>query len=50
MINISLPAIKEQEKIANFLNVISEQIQKVSEQLEQTKTFKKGLLNQLFVN
>ena len=50
MININLPSIKEQEKIANFLNAISEQIQKVSEQLEETKTFKKGLLNQLFVN
>jgi type I restriction enzyme S subunit len=47
---LPFPSIKEQEKIANFLNAISEQIQKVSEQLEETKTFKKGLLNQLFVN
>ena len=49
-IKLPNPSIQEQEKIANFLNVISEQIQKVSEQLEETKTFKKGLLNQLFVN
>ena len=49
-IKLPNPSIREQEKIAKFLNAISEQIQKVSEQLEETKTFKKGLLNQLFVN
>ena len=48
-IDVFKPVIQEQKKIANFLNAISEQIQKVSEQLEATKIFKKGLLQQMFV-
>lgn len=47
-LKIYLPSIKEQEKIALFLNEISQQISLVSEQLEETRTFKKALLSKLF--
>ena len=46
---IKLPSIKEQTKIANFLSAIDTKINHVTSQLEQTNTFKKGLLQQLFV-
>ncbi len=45
---LPFPHIKEQEKIASFLNEISQQISLVNEQLEETRTFKKGLLSKLF--
>lgn len=41
--------IKEQEKIANFLQSLTKQIEQVDKQIEETKTFKKGLLQQMFV-
>ena len=44
-IDILKPNIKEQEKIALFLNEISQQISLVNEQLEETRTFKKALLS-----
>lgn len=47
-IDILKPHIKEQEKIASFLNEISKQIALVNEQLEETRTFKKALLSKLF--
>jgi type I restriction enzyme S subunit len=46
---IPFPAIEEQEKIASFLNEIDKQTQSVTEQLIQTKKFKKGLLQKMFV-
>ncbi len=46
---IPFPSIKEQEKISNFLNDIDQQIQLVTAQLKQTKKFKKGLLQNMFV-
>ena len=49
-IDILKPHIKEQEKIAMFLNEISKQISLVNEQLEDTRTFKKALLSKLFVS
>jgi type I restriction enzyme S subunit len=49
-LKILLPSIKEQEKIAEFLNQISRRIALVSEQLEETRTFKRALLSKLFVN
>ena len=48
-IDILKPSIKEQEKIAAFLNEIDNQIQAVTSQLKQTKKFKKGVLQQMFV-
>ena len=46
---IILPSIEEQTKIANFLSAIDKKIELVSEQIEKTKTYKKGLLQQMFV-
>lgn len=49
-IKLPFPHIKEQEKIASFLNEISQQISLVNEQLEETRTFKKALLSKMFAN
>ena len=46
---IHLPMLEEQTKIANFLSAIDQKIDVVSEQLEQAKLWKKGLLQQMFV-
>lgn len=48
-LDINLPYIEEQQKIASFLSAIDVQIEGVSKKIEQTKMFKKGLLQQLFV-
>ena len=48
-IKLPCPSIQEQEKISNFLNDIDQQIQLVTAQLKQTKKFKKGLLQKMFV-
>ena len=48
-IEIALPSIQEQEKIAEFLTAIDEQIDHTTAQLIHTKQWKKGLLQQMFV-
>ena len=49
-IPITIPSnISEQTKIANFLSTIDQKIDVVSQQIEQAKQWKKGLLQQMFV-
>ena len=47
--HIAKPCLEEQTKIANFLSAIDQKMDVVSEQLKQAKTWKKGLLQQMFV-
>src|SRR5690606_33331760 len=49
MMRFQLPCLEEQIKIANFLSAIDEKIEVVAQQIEQAKTWKKGLLQQMFV-
>lgn len=48
-IKIGKPHPDEQEKIAAFLTALDTKIQLISEELEYAQTFKKGLLQQMFV-
>ncbi len=48
-LTIPCPSQDEQTKIANFLSSIDQKIDLVSSELEKTKEWKKGLLQQMFV-
>lgn len=46
---LKIPCLEEQQKIADFLSSIDNKIEKISDELENLKEFKKGLLQQMFV-
>ncbi len=46
---VNLPSLPEQTKIANFLSFIDNKIEQVGKQLDESKQFKKALLQQMFV-
>lgn len=48
-VKLQIPSFEEQQKIADFLSAIDKKIEAVSQQIEKTHSFKKGLLQQMFV-
>ena len=48
-IKLPYPCIEEQRKISQFINTLDKKISLVKEQIELNQTFKKGLLQQMFV-
>jgi type I restriction enzyme S subunit len=48
-LKVLVPSFKEQTKIANFLSDLDAKIEVLSTSIENTETFKKGLLQQMFV-
>jgi type I restriction enzyme S subunit len=46
---INIPSEKEQNKIADFLAIIDDKINRTENQLQQTQQYKKGLLQKMFV-
>ena len=48
-IEVKVPCLEEQMKIANFLSTIDQKIEVMAQQIEQAKKWKKGLLQQMFV-
>ena len=48
-LNLELPCLSEQTKIAHFLSALDRKIAVVDEQIEKTKEWKKGMLQKMFV-
>jgi type I restriction enzyme S subunit len=48
-VDVLLPSLPEQTKIANFLTAIDDKITQAQAQLDAVKRYKKGLLQQMFV-
>lgn len=47
--DIDLPCLPEQTKIANFLSALDEKINRTQKQVAQAEVWKKGLLQQMFI-
>ena len=47
-IELTIPSLPEQQKIATFLSAIDEKINQCSAQIEKMEAWKKGLLQQMF--
>ncbi|HCA57795.1 MAG TPA: hypothetical protein DEP46_07430 [Blastocatellia bacterium] len=48
-IKLAIPSLPEQKRIGDLLSSIDGKLESIGRQIEKTKTFKKGLLQQMFV-